>query len=687
MILVTAIAAAALAAVTYTPPPTLKWQQVAPGVWRAQVGKKEAVTLLSAAGSVPDKLGIAKLPKVTNAPIPLEHAGGELVESHAVASIPLAKEEKLYGLGLQMHGSDRRGGVYHLRMDHYSSGKDRLHAPTPLYISSKGYAVLFNTARPIAIYAGVGNRQGDPANPTQRDRNTDPNWDPQPPSDAVEASVQAGGLEVLVFAGPTPLDAIRRYSLYCGGGAMPPKWALGFWHRVPLTFSAEQAESEAKEFEQRNYPLDVLGLEPGWQSSSYPGSFDWSPVRFADPAGFMNSMTQSGVHVNLWENPYVSEKSRLFEPLRSYFGSHTVWLGAVPDLNVPAAAQIIRDHHKQVGVDLGVSGYKIDEVDGVDVWLWPDHARFPSGLPGDEMRQIYGVLWQRELDRLFHDSGKRTFGLVRGSNGGASRFPFAIYSDTYDHREYVTGITSAGLAGVMWCAEARSAANGEEWVRRMQTAVLSHIAQLNAWSDGTKPWSFAGYEEPVRKAMQFRIEILPYLYTAFAQYHFEGTPVIRAMSLIDGGGETDQYMLGDSILAAPMFAGEKSRKLRLPAGRWYDYETGEYAGENQVIEVTPALDKIPLFVREGALIPTIAPQLHAGSPASTLIVRHYGDVPGSARLYDDDGQSYDFEHGKCAWYRLTTENGSSGQKARTSAGSDWNDAYHEIVWRHIGAAH
>ena len=683
MLLTALISVAAVAVLAAYAPPPLKWRSVAPGVWRAQVGSKDRLTLLSAAEAMPLKDALARMPKADAPPIDLALTGGERVENRAVARIPLLPDEKLYGLGLQMHGSDRRGGVYHLRMDHYSRGQDRLHAPTPLYISSRGYAVLFNTARPCDIYAGVGNRLGSPSNPKPRDRNTDPKWEAQPASDAVEASVQAAGMEVLLFAGPTPMDALRRYNLFCGGGALPPRWALGFWHRVPLSASASDVLAETAEFDRRGFPLDVLGLEPGWQSKSYPGTLDWSPARFPDPGGFLKQMDARGLKVNLWENPYVAEESALYDPLKPFFGSHTVWLGAVPDLNVPQAAEIVRQHHKRVGVDIGVSGYKIDEVDGVDAWLWPDHARFPSGLPGDAMRQVYGVLWQRELERLFRASGKRTFGLVRGSNGGASRFPFAIYSDTYDHREYIAGITSAGLAGVMWCAEARSAANGEEWVRRMQTAVVSHIAQLNAWSDGTKPWSFVGFEEPVRKAMQFRTEILPYLYTAFAQYRFEGTPIIRAMCLVDGGEETDQYLLGDDLLVAPMFAGATTRKVRLPKGTWYDYETGEPSGGGQTIEIRPALDKIPLYVREGALIPTLAPRPRSGAPLNgiDLFVRHYGKTPGHGRLYDDDGETLEYEQGRSAWYRLTGS-GESGEMKRTSG--DWTARFGRIVWRQVG---
>lgn len=686
MILLTAITLAAFLPGSVSSPLMLKWHKVAPGVWRARVGKNEKLTLLSAAEAQPNRDALSHLPKADTPPVDIRQTFGEIVDGYAMARLPLQSDEKLFGMGLQMHGSNRRGSIYHLRMDHYSQGKDRLHAPTPLYISSRGYAVFFNTARPCSLYAGVGNRLGDPHNPPARDRSTDPNWEAQPSSPAVEASVQAPGLEVYLFAGPTPMDAVRRYTLFCGGGALPPRWALGFWHRVPLSATAEEVLQEVTEFDKRGFPLDVLGLEPGWQSLSYPGSFVWSDKRFPDPAGFVRQLTERGIQVNLWENPYLAQSSPLYPPLQFSFGSHTVWLGAVADLTLPKAAEIVRAHHKKVGVDIGISGYKIDEVDGTDVWLWPDHARFPSGISGSQMRQVYGVLWQRELQRLFHENGKRTFGLVRGSNGGASRFPFALYSDTYDHREYLTGMTSAGLAGVLWCAEVRSAANGEEWVRRMQTAVVSHIAQLNAWSDGTKPWSFAGYEEPVRKAMQLRLSLLPYLYTAFAQYHYEGMPVIRAMSLVDGGEETDQYLLGDDLLVAPMLVGEKTRKVRLPQGDWYDYDTGERVGSGETIEIKPALDKIPLYVREGALIPTLAPQRRAGQATkeTILLVRHYGRSPGKALLYADDGESFAYESGQFAWYTLLSQSGTSGT-SKKSTGKGSAD-YKEILWKHIGSS-
>ena len=647
-------ALALLLALTSSPMMPTSWRQLQPGVWRCAIGAAVNPTLTGAAEAKPLAGRISRLP---HGPLPFELGAVKANRTKEFASvkIPLQPGERIYGLGLQMSGCDRRGGIYHLRVDHYASGHDRLHAPTPLYISSLGYAVFFNTSRPINVYVGVGNRLDDPKRPPFRDRNTDPKWDAQPDSGCVEASVQGPGLEVCVFEGPSAMAALQRYNLYCGGGAMPPEWALGFWHRTPSMASAAQVQDEVSGFSRRGFPLDVIGLEPGWESRSYPGTMEWSPARFPDPAGFVRALAQRHVHVNLWENPYVAPGSDLYHLLGDRFGSHTVWLGGVPDILDPKAADALAAFHREKHLALGVSGYKIDEVDGFDQWLWPDHAEFPSGLDGIRMRQIYGLLWQKVLDRMFRAKGERTFGLVRGSNGGASRFPFAIYSDTYDHRQYVTALTSSSLAGVIWCAEIRSADSDEEWVRRMQSACLSPIAQLNAWDSGKKPWSYPAVESAVREAMQLRESLVPTLYTAFAQYRLNGIPPIRPMCLVDNGQETDQYMIGSDLLAAPMFGREKSRSVRLPKGRWCDYKTGRFVGSSESIVVSPALDEIPLYVREGAAIPSAPDALHVGGAAETRVVRCYGPGPWTGQLYEDDGTSFAYEKGDYGLFDLKVE--------------------------------
>lgn len=146
----------------------------------------------------------------------------------------------------------QRGKILNLHVDHYG-GKDngRTHAPVPFYVSSLGYGVFVNSARYLTVYAGSGARKDSPDAPIAKDRNTDKTWAANPYSDAVSILVPASGVEIYIFAGPTPMDVVRRYNLFCGGGALPPRWGLGFTLRTHRMYTAGQVEKEADEFERR----------------------------------------------------------------------------------------------------------------------------------------------------------------------------------------------------------------------------------------------------------------------------------------------------------------------------------------------------------------------------------------------------------------------------------------------------
>jgi alpha-D-xyloside xylohydrolase len=132
--------------------------------------------------------------------------------------------------------------------------------------------------------------------------------------------------------------------------------------------------------------------------------------------------------------------------------------------------------------------------------------------------------------------------------------------------------------------------NCEEWLRRFQTVIFSPMAMINAWSSGTKPWSYPEVAEQIKQLALLRMQMMPYWYSEFAKYHFEGTPVFRAMALEEGfkqeikkeAGSTnleenpyaeatskeikDQYMAGEYLLVAPLFTGQTTRKVVLPKG-------------------------------------------------------------------------------------------------------------------------
>lgn len=718
-ILFRCVAVASLAATAIMPTPLraedptlissleeLQWESIAVGVWRARIGVKQWTPMEYA--NAPKLDALAEMGEV-DFPFRRAAARGRVDVALAHFRLPLGESERIYGMGLEFKGANRRKQVYNLKVDHYGGVKGFTHAPVPFYVSSAGYGVLINTAQRATVHVGIANRK-DSNLPPRIDRTTGKGWKGKPESDAVEGNVQGEGVELIVFAGNSPLEVVQRYNLFSGGGVLPPRWGLGFWHRMHTKSSDEDVRKEIEAFKENDFPLDVIGLEPGWQSLAYPCSFDWDETRFPKPGEFVTELADQGIRVNLWENPYVTPESTMYEGIKPYTGSHTVWLGEVPDYSLAAARAVLLDHHQREHLDLGVSGYKFDEVDGFDTWLWPDHATFPSGHSGVEMRQLYGLLLQRTFMDRFRDLNQRTYGLVRASNAGASAMGFVLYSDYYDHKGYVTALTNCSLGGVLWTPEIRSARSPEEWVRRFQSVAFSPMLLLNAWFSGTKPWSFPSVTDEVRDVINLRLQLMPYLYTAFADYNQKGIPPFRAMILESGfqegdettGGEldgvtnpyaevqrlekTDQYMMGPSMLVAPVFTGETSRDVVLPRGDWFDFYTGERVGNGETITVQTELSRIPLFVKDGGIIPMMpaANNISQQTGAVPLEVRHYGNRSSSYVLYDDDGETFDHERGEYSQTRLSVTVGD-GEKVGSVDDSvgEWVPRYESIRFKYM----
>jgi alpha-D-xyloside xylohydrolase len=609
----------------------------------------------------------------------------EIFDGKTYLRFPLEKAEKIFGLGLNFKTVEQRGRILRLHEDHYDGvDNGRSHAPIPFYVSSKGYGVFINSARYIDIWVGTGVRVDSKNPPVVRDRNTDRKWSAAPYSDNVEVLIPAEGVELYVFGGPSTLDAVSRFNLYQGGGCLPPKWGLGFWHRTPTLFNDQQLLAEVEGFTKHQFPLTVIGLEPGWQSKAYPCTYEWDSTRFPDPKGLISNLKTKGIYTNLWINPYLSPDAKILPALKPYTASHTVWTGFIPDYSMKQTNTIIGNHFQKNLLNIGVSGFKMDENDGFDFWLWPDVTKFPSKIPAEVMRQTYGVMMQKLNTNIFRANNTRTYGLVRASNAGATAFPFVIYNDYYSHRDFITALINSSFIGTLWTPEVRSSGSAEDWLRRMQTVCFSPMAMLNAWADGTKPWTFPEVEKQVADGANLRMQLIPYLYTCFAEYAFYGRPPFRAMNLVDGFAAIskedsakldaeknpykmaakkeikDQYMVGDQLLIAPLFTGETSRKVILPAGKWYDFYTGKLVGEGEVITVTPGLDHIPVFVRDGGVIP-MTESTTVAEGKYDLVIKHYGEKEASYRLYDDDGKTYDYEGGAYSWRIVTIKRDSKGQ--------------------------
>jgi alpha-D-xyloside xylohydrolase len=203
--------------------------------------------------------------------------------------------------------------------------------------------------------------------------------------------------------------------------------------------------------------------------------------------------------------------------------------------------------------------------------------------------------------------------------------------------------------------------------------------------------------------------LLPYLYNAFAQYRYQGIPPFRAMPLVMDTSEMqsvsetgaalnttdgaygkkverewdDQFMVGDSLLVAPLIAGEQARDVLLPQGMWYGFETGERFEGNQIVHVEPGLERMPIFVKDGAIIPTIAARSHAPRSGEKVPLHliHFGETAGSLELYDDDGETFAYEHGEHQWVNFKVNRSDQGVFSGTISGESVDlQSYSGIDW-------
>ena len=618
--------------------------EIHPGVWKFSFGKAEEITPAKTRRYAPAGAGLKELPVVAACPVTVRGSGSR---RGYLLRIPLVPNEIVYGLGLQLQSLIQRGLKKKLRVNadpKMDTGDS--HAPVPFYVTTAGYGVLVDTARYATFYCGNKKRKGRA-------------------NEANEVLIEipvAEGADVYVFGGPTLREAVQRYNLFSGGGPLPPRWGLGMWYRAKSDYQQAELIGLADEFRERRIPCDVIGLEPGWQTHSYSCSYVWSK-NYPNPAGMLAEMTKRNYHVNLWEHAFTHPTSPIYQALREHSGDYEVWDGLVPDFLQPEARRIFADYHERTLIAPGVSGFKLDECDNSDFtgnWSFPEIARFPSGADGEQMHCLFGLRYQDTLQEVFEKRGYRTYGLVRNSGALAAPYPYVLYSDLYDHKQFIRGLVTSGFSGLLWTPELRDAKDPEDLLRRLQSVVLSPMALINAWYIKNPPWKQVeraannegrlapGWEEveaKCRSAMELRMRLIPYLHAAFVEYHRRGLPPFRALAMDYPGDPAalpidDQYMMGPSILIAPAFAGEPSRGVYLPEGDWYDFWSGKRYSGKQRIEVRPPLDQIPMFVKSGTILPLAeATGSTADAESWRIEAQVYGANPAPAVLYEDDGSA------------------------------------------------
>lgn len=664
-------------------------QEIAPGVIKLQAGEIDIYTPYALFGGKPALEAMKQLP-TAELPFSPDEVRIQVKDRGCMVEVPLADDEQLYGFGLQIETFGQRGMRKRpIVNDNPLNGLGYTHAPQTFYVSTKGYGILVNTARYTTFLCGSNQKKQQNLQDAEGRKKiattTEDLYKNRSNGNKVYIDIPgAKGIEVFVITGPEILDVVKRYNLLSGGGCLPPMWGLGFKYRVKGDAVQDSVIRFADYFREKQIPCDVLGLEPGWQTAAYSCSYIWSEERFPKHKEMLDQLKQKGYKVNLWEHAYVHPSSPIRKDMEPYSGDFLVWNGLVPDFLTPEARKIFSDYHRTL-VEEGISGFKLDECDNSNIsyasatWCFPDAAQFPSGIDGEQMHQIFGSLYVNTIDSIYREMNTRAYQDYRSSGMFMSSRNAVLYSDTYDHKEYIQALCNSAFGGLLWCPEVREAHSAEDFFHRLQTVILSPQAMVNAWYLQYAPWlqfdrgknergeflpEAQEYETYARTLINLRMQLIPYLYNAFYAYYKEGIPPFRPL-LMDYPKDkrlrdiSNQYMIGDGLMAAPLYENKKSRTVYFPEGTWYNFNTNEKYEGNKEYEINTEFDQLPLYVRQGTLLPLSEPVPYVDpQTVFNLHCKVYGTPTASCQLLEDDGISYNFKKGE---YNIVTLEADKGE--------------------------
>lgn len=491
-----------------------------------------------------------------------------------------------------------------------------------------------------------------------------------------------GDLDAWILAGPTPALILERYTRLTGRPFLPPLWSLGY-HQSRYSYgSAREVQGIARNFARRKLPLDCIHLDIDTMDGFRVFTFDRGT--FPDPAGLMRGLKRQGVHVTSIVDPGVKKeegfalyddglKKGVFcrgDDGRVFSGK--VWPGesVFADFFEPKARGWWGAQHAGL-VKAGVEG------------IWNDMnepALFEKGSMNDVIhRTPQGPKRHESLHNLFGQAmteataeglgrlrpGRRNFLLTRAAYAGIQKSSAVWLGDNASAWEYldmaVCMLQGMGLSGVPFCGADVGGFDkdcGPELLARWTQAGAVMPFFRNHSVKGSRPQEPWAFGEPVlsicRKYLELRYRLLPYIYGLFEESHRTGAPVMRPMfyefpeedAFVNLG---HQFMLGSALLAAPVTrAGSGAREVRLPRGVWTEYWSGRRLNGGRAILAEAPLDTLPLFVREGAVLPGFEAALSSAHVDRKILRLDLFPAKGSRSTfsyYEDDGDTLAFEKG------------------------------------------
>lgn len=576
----------------------------------------------------------------------------------------LHNNERFIGLGEHTGNLDRKGEVYinyNTDNPNYDNNSKSLYASIPFFIglyNDQCYGVFLDNTSKTTFSFGAGN------------------------SRFISFTAESGEMDYYFIYHTSVHKIIESYTWLTGRISMPPIWSLGYQQCRWSYFPASDVLSTAQKFRERHIPADMIYLDIHYMDQYK--LFTWDKERFPNPLQLINNLEDLSFHTTVIIDPGVKVeenypvyqdglKSGIFVkyPDGTYYEGQ-VWPGwcTFPDFTMPKAREWWAKWIKTY-TDIGISGFWND-MNEIAVW----GANVPQLLEFNwegrktsykEAKNIYGFLMARSTFESAKNylNGKRPFVLTRAGFAGLQRYSSIWTADnqaTDDHMLLgIRLLNSMGLSGLCFSGMDIGGFSGNPtqylYIRWMQIGAFFPLYRGHT-SFNTKrnePWVYGeSAEDIVRRYIGFRYQLLPYLYSSFYESSKDGLPVMRSLAIdypfdhhIYDSKYQQQFLSGSSILVVPVKSNEAIANIYLPEGKWFDLFTDETFDGHQSLFLETPIERIPLFVKAGSIIPMQrlieSTKEDAGD---TLFIHIYkGSSTNSFEYYEDDGETYDYLNG------------------------------------------
>jgi alpha-D-xyloside xylohydrolase len=537
---------------------------------------------------------------------------------------------------------------------------------------------------------------------------------PVPPAEQNELSLwseMGDQIDYYFIAGKDPDEVIRGYRTLTGKAPIMPKWALGFWQSRERYHSQDELLGVVKEYRKRNIPLDNIVLDWSYWPVDSWGSHEFDPKFFPDPSGMVNQVhdLHAKIMISVWPKFYMTTghfkefdskgwmyRQAIKDSVRDWIGKG--FIGSFYDAYNPQARDLfwnqIREHLYTKGFDawwmdasepdiLSNSSISYRKLLTTPTFLGPSTKYFNTYALMNAMAIYNG---QRAVD-----PDKRVFLLTRSGFAGLQRYSTATWSgDIATRWEDMKSQIMAGLNYAMSGIPYWTFDIGGFEVEGRYTRAKEGSEDMNEWRELNTRWYQFGsfcplfrshgqypYREvfnispegnPAYNSMVYydklRYYLMPYTYSLAGLTYFNDYTIMRAMVMDFGNDQSventgDQYMFGPSLLVAPVYTYKaRTREVTFPSAcGWYDFYTGKYIKGGQRIDVAAPFEHMPLFVKEGSIIP-IGPaiQYTDEKPADPIILYVYTGRDCAFTLYEDEGINYNYEKGACSTIRFSYDN-------------------------------